>query len=169
MVLNTKSTLELPEVALKRNTKQVKLEKEIAIHSSILAWRIPWTEEPDGLYIPWSPKELRHEPSDLRAHTHTWAHTHTSQLNETPAVGPRSLLTPPCMSDVQPWLRATAPVLRTGRSWGGNCRGGGGGGGGGRTGGEGIACNWNSNTGNSPECTLNSGRHTPEFCSGPWP
>ena len=24
------------------------LEKEIATHSSILAWRIPWTEEPDG-------------------------------------------------------------------------------------------------------------------------
>ena len=23
------------------------LEKEIAIHYSILAWRIPWTEEPD--------------------------------------------------------------------------------------------------------------------------
>ena len=25
------------------------LEKEIAIHSSILAWKIPWTEEPSGL------------------------------------------------------------------------------------------------------------------------
>ena len=25
------------------------LEKEIAIHSSILAWRIPWTQEPRGL------------------------------------------------------------------------------------------------------------------------
>ena len=25
------------------------LEKGIAIHSSILAWEIPWTEEPDGL------------------------------------------------------------------------------------------------------------------------
>ena len=25
------------------------LEKEMAIHSSILAWRIPWTKEPDGL------------------------------------------------------------------------------------------------------------------------
>ena len=25
------------------------LEKGMAIHSSILAWRIPWTEEPDGL------------------------------------------------------------------------------------------------------------------------
>ena len=25
------------------------LEKEMATHSSILAWRIPWTEEPDRL------------------------------------------------------------------------------------------------------------------------
>ena len=25
------------------------LEKGIAVHSSILAWRIPWTEEPGGL------------------------------------------------------------------------------------------------------------------------
>ena len=25
------------------------LEKGIATHSSILAWRIPWTEEPSGL------------------------------------------------------------------------------------------------------------------------
>ena len=25
------------------------LEKEMAIHSSILAWRIPWSEEPGGL------------------------------------------------------------------------------------------------------------------------
>ena len=26
------------------------LEKEMAIHSSILAWKIPWTEEPGGLH-----------------------------------------------------------------------------------------------------------------------
>ena len=28
---------------------QEQLEKEMATHSSILAWRIPWTEEPGGL------------------------------------------------------------------------------------------------------------------------
>ena len=27
------------------------LEKEMATHSSILAWRIPWTEESDVLHI----------------------------------------------------------------------------------------------------------------------
>ena len=26
------------------------LEKEMATHSRILAWRIPWTEEPGGLH-----------------------------------------------------------------------------------------------------------------------
>ena len=32
------------------------LEKQMAIHSSILAWKIPWTEEPVG-YSPWGHKE----------------------------------------------------------------------------------------------------------------
>ena len=39
----------------------------MAIHSSILAWRIIWTEEPDGLqsmgsvaeFISWAPKSLQ--------------------------------------------------------------------------------------------------------------
>ena len=29
------------------------IEKEMAAHYSILAWKIPWTEEPGGLYSPW--------------------------------------------------------------------------------------------------------------------
>ena len=33
------------------------LEKEIATHSSILVWRIPWTEEPGAGYRPWGHKE----------------------------------------------------------------------------------------------------------------
>ena len=32
------------------------LEEETATHSSILAWEIPWTEEPG--YSPWGHKEL---------------------------------------------------------------------------------------------------------------
>ena len=35
------------------------LEKEMATHSSILAWRIPWTEEPGGLQSTGS-EEVRH-------------------------------------------------------------------------------------------------------------
>ena len=33
------------------------LEKGIATHSSTLAWRIPWTEEPNG-YGPWGRNKL---------------------------------------------------------------------------------------------------------------
>ena len=33
------------------------LEKEMAIHSSTIAWKIPWTEEPGG-YSPRDRKEL---------------------------------------------------------------------------------------------------------------
>ena len=28
-------------------------EEDVATHSRILAWRIPWTEEPGGLYSSW--------------------------------------------------------------------------------------------------------------------
>ena len=33
------------------------LEEGMATHSSILSWRIPWTEEP-GSYSPWGCNEL---------------------------------------------------------------------------------------------------------------
>ena len=36
------------------------LEKEMATHSSILAWEIPWTEEPGRLYSPCGHK-VRHD------------------------------------------------------------------------------------------------------------
>jgi len=42
------------------------LEKEMATHSSIPAWKISWTEEHGRLYSPWSHKE-----SDTTEHTHT--------------------------------------------------------------------------------------------------
>ena len=42
------------------------LEKKMATHSSILAWRIPWTEEPGGLQFMGC--KVRHYLKDL-AHT----------------------------------------------------------------------------------------------------
>jgi len=36
------------------------LEKQMATHSSILAWRTPWTEEPGRLQST-GPEELRHD------------------------------------------------------------------------------------------------------------
>ena len=37
------------------------LEKGMATHSSILAWRIPWTEEPGGLQSMGSQRVIRHD------------------------------------------------------------------------------------------------------------
>ena len=34
------------------------MEKEMATHSNVLAWKIPWMEEPSGLYSSWGHKEL---------------------------------------------------------------------------------------------------------------
>ena len=34
------------------------MEKEMATHSSILVWKIPWTEEPHRLYRSWGRKKL---------------------------------------------------------------------------------------------------------------
>ena len=42
----------------------------MATHSSIPAWKIPWTEEPGGLYSPWGGKE-----SDTTEHLRTYIQT----------------------------------------------------------------------------------------------
>ena len=43
------------------------LEKGMATHSSVLAWRTPWTEEPGG-YSPWGLKES--DMTEQLTHTH---------------------------------------------------------------------------------------------------
>ena len=43
------------------------LEEEMATHSSILAWKTPWTEEPGGL-------TKSHKESDTTATEHMHAH-----------------------------------------------------------------------------------------------
>ena len=35
------------------------LEKEMAAHSSVLACKVPWTEEPGGLQSKWSQSQTR--------------------------------------------------------------------------------------------------------------
>ena len=47
--LNMKNLPEMQETQVQFLGREDPLEKEMATHSSILAWRIPWTEEPDGL------------------------------------------------------------------------------------------------------------------------
>ena len=48
------------------------LEEGMATHSGILAWRIPWTEEPGGLQSAGS-----HRVGHSRAHTQTHSHGFT--------------------------------------------------------------------------------------------
>ena len=40
---------EMRETRVQSLGREDPLEKEIAIHSSTLAWKIPWMEEPGGL------------------------------------------------------------------------------------------------------------------------
>ena len=37
------------------------LEKEMATHSSTLAWKIPWMEDPGGLYRSLGSQRVRHD------------------------------------------------------------------------------------------------------------
>ena len=39
----------MQETQVKSLGREDPLEEEVAIHSTVLAWRIPWTEEPDKL------------------------------------------------------------------------------------------------------------------------
>ena len=52
------------------------LEKEVATHSSFLAWKIPWTEEPGLGYSPWGRKE-----SDTTERLHSLTPSRASQVD----------------------------------------------------------------------------------------
>ena len=51
MIKNPPVMQETQEMLVQSLGREDPLEKGVATHSSILAWRIPWTEEPGG---PWS-------------------------------------------------------------------------------------------------------------------
>ena len=67
-LLYTASQLFLNFIVMSFTLRQVPLEEGMAVHSNILAWRIPWTEEPGGLQSMGS-QRVRHDQNDL-AHTH---------------------------------------------------------------------------------------------------
>ena len=107
------------------------LEEDMATHSSTLAWRIPWTEEPGELQSMGS-QRVRHDWSDL-AHTHNtfdhlyWKETTQensgivdsnviSQLFVAPTGSYSPLIPPPlhCPSNpcyLPPWLIFYGPSL----------------------------------------------------------
>ena len=49
MAQRLKSLTAMQETQVQSLGQEDPLEKEMATHSSILAWEIPWTEEPGGL------------------------------------------------------------------------------------------------------------------------
>ena len=49
MVKNPPAMQEPQEMRVRSLGREDPLEEDMATHSSILAWRIPWTEEPGGL------------------------------------------------------------------------------------------------------------------------
>ena len=93
------------------------LEKEMATHSSILSWEIPWTEEPGGLQSTGSQKV-----------GHSWVHTHTHTHRYTPLWGPHcthQLLLSWCKVGPamigRPWAWGRDGVLRWGLGWETRC------------------------------------------------
>ena len=55
------------------------LEEDIAPHSSILAGKIPWAEEPGGLQSTGAQSQTRLS-THMRVHAHTHTHTHTEDI-----------------------------------------------------------------------------------------
>ena len=81
------------------------LEEGMATHSSILAWRIPWTEEPG--YSPGGLKEL---------HTTSWlTHTDSHHIPDSPraedVLGGQVVKTPSSTTGV--WVRSLVRELRS--------------------------------------------------------
>ena len=63
---------EIQETWVQSPGRKESLEKEMATHSSTLAWKITWTEEPGGL-----------QSKGSQTAKHNWAtkHTHDTQLH----------------------------------------------------------------------------------------
>ena len=54
-IIRVKRLPTMQETQVRSLGREDPLEKEMAPHSNILAWKIPWTEEPG--YCPWGRKE----------------------------------------------------------------------------------------------------------------
>ena len=55
-----KSLPAMRETQVRSQGQEDPLEKEMATHSSTLAWKIPWTEEPGGVQ-PMGSQRVRHD------------------------------------------------------------------------------------------------------------
>ena len=60
MAQTVKNLPVMQEIRVQSLGQEDPLEKRMATHSSILAWRIPWTEEPGGLQFIGSQRVRHH-------------------------------------------------------------------------------------------------------------
>ena len=105
------------------------LEKEMATHSSCLAWEIPWTEELDGLQ---SIRSQESEATEWLTHTRTTLRGYHKQMNllssmpagkvrlepvEAEQWGAAQVLLPPTLYSVdsQAWAGSALPSSDTGK------------------------------------------------------
>ena len=65
-----KNLLAMQETWVQSLGQEDSLEKGMAIHSSILSWRIPWTEEPGGLQSRGSQRVGHNWEANTHTHTH---------------------------------------------------------------------------------------------------
>ena len=72
---------EMQETQIQSVGREYPLEKEMATHSSILAWKIPWTEEPGGLQSMGSQSCTPSMCTCSCVHTHTLAHRQSVQFS----------------------------------------------------------------------------------------
>ena len=71
MVKNLPAVQELQEMWVRFLGQEDPLEKAMTIHSSILAWKIPWTEEHGGLQSTGS-QRVRHDRRDQAHIAMSW-------------------------------------------------------------------------------------------------
>ena len=59
MAQRERTCLPMQETRVQSLGQEDLLEQEMATHSNIFAWEIPWTEEPGGLQSMWVTRETR--------------------------------------------------------------------------------------------------------------
>ena len=78
----------MEEIQVQSLGQEDPLEEEMATHSSILAWRIPWTEEPGGLQFL---RPQSRPQRQLSTHVYDVMHSRFPWLKEAGVSGRREL------------------------------------------------------------------------------
>ena len=91
MAQRLKCLLAMQETWVQSLGQEDPLEKEMVTHSSILAWRTPWTEEPGGLHgrrslVGYSPRGRKELDTTERLHFHFHFSKHQATLTGTSVV-----------------------------------------------------------------------------------